>query len=245
MTDDGVLTPGPPDLVSLLLETDTLDDFLRALARNALLMSPTADGCGVTLERENRPLTVASAGISAPPLDEAQYGQDDGPCLEALREGHEVSVSDMREEGRWNGYPAFAVAAGTLSSLSLPIAAHSHTAGALNLYAPKENGFADADLSGLRALAAQATGAVALAQRLSDTRTFTSDLQAALQSRAVIDQAAGIVMNQRRCGPEEALRTLRTASQHRNVKLRDLCAQLVGSVSGAPPTGGPGLRPRP
>ncbi|MFJ3596928.1 GAF and ANTAR domain-containing protein [Streptomyces sp. NPDC090126] len=245
MTEDGVLAPGPPDLVSLLLDTDTLDDFLHALARSALLMSPSADGCGVTLERENRPLTVASAGVSAPPLDEAQYGQDDGPCLEALREGHEVSVGDMREEGRWNGYPAFAVASGTRSSLSLPIAAHSHTAGALNLYSPKENGFADVDLGGLRALAAQATGAVALAQRLSDTRTFTADLEAALQSRAVIDQAAGIVMNQRRCGAEEALRTLRTASQHRNVKLRDLCAQLVGSVSGAPPAGGPGLRPRP
>ncbi|MFH9137593.1 GAF and ANTAR domain-containing protein [Streptomyces sp. NPDC017524] len=245
MSDDGVLTPRPPDLVSLLLETDTLDGFLGALAQSALDLSPTADGCGVTLERENRPLTVASAGTSAPLLDEAQYGQDDGPCLQALREGDEVSVNDMREESRWNGYPAFAVAAGTRSSLSLPIAARSHTAGALNLYAPKENGFADADLSGLRALAAQATGAVALAQRLSDTRTFTADLEAALRSRTVIDQAAGIVMNQRRCTSEEALQTLRTASQHRNVKLRDLCAQLVTSVSGGPPSGGSRLRPRP
>ncbi|KOU07872.1 antitermination regulator [Streptomyces sp. MMG1522] len=245
MTDEGALTPGPPDLVSLLLDTDTLDDFLRALARSALLMSPGADGCGVTLERQGRPLTVASAGVSAPPLDEAQYGQDDGPCLEALREGHEVSVGDMREENRWNGYPAFAVASGTLSSLSLPIAAHSHTAGALNLYSPKENGFTGVDLTALRALAAQVTGAVALAQRLADTRTFTEDLEAALQSRAVIDQAAGIVMQQRRCTSEEALRILRTASQHRNVKLRDLCTQLVSSVSGGPPPEGGRLRPRP
>ncbi|MFH9760164.1 GAF and ANTAR domain-containing protein [Streptomyces anulatus] len=245
MTDDGMLVPGRPDLVSLLLETDTLDGFLQALARSALDLSPTADGCGVTLERQNRPLTVASAGTSAPLLDEAQYGQDDGPCLQALREGHEVSVSDMREENRWNGYPAFAVAAGTQSSLSLPIAARSHTAGALNLYSPKENGFADADLNSLRALAAQATGAVALAQRLSDTQTFTADLEAALRSRTVIDQAAGIVMNQRRCTSEEAFRTLRTASQHRNVKLRDLCAQLVSSVSGGPPPGDSRLRPRP
>ncbi|MER7700500.1 GAF and ANTAR domain-containing protein [Streptomyces sp. NPDC096095] len=245
MTDDGVLSPGPPDLVPLLLDTETLDDFLRALARSALLLSPTADGCGVTLERRNRPLTVASAGVSAPPLDEAQYGQDDGPCLQALREGREVGVSDMCEENRWKDYPAFAVAAGTRSSLSLPIAAHSHTAGALNLYSPKQNGFADADLHGLRALAAQATGAVALAQRLSDSRTFTDDLEAALRSRSVIDQAVGIVMNQRRCSSQEALGALRTASQHRNVKLRDLCAQLVGGVSGAPPPDGPRLRPRP
>ncbi|MFH9610299.1 GAF and ANTAR domain-containing protein [Streptomyces sp. NPDC017448] len=245
MTDDGALPPEPPDLVSLLLDTDTLDDFLQALVQSTLLMSPTADGCGITLERQDRPLTVASAGTSAPLLDEAQYGQDAGPCLEALREGHEVSVGDMREERRWNGYPAFAVASGTLSSLSLPIAAHSHTAGALNLYSPRANGFADADMSALRALAAQATGAVELAQRLADARTFTADLEAALQSRAVIDQAAGIVMQQRRCTSEEALRILRTASQHRNVKLRDVCAQLVGVVSGETPAEGPRLRPRP
>ncbi len=63
----------------------------------------------------------------------------------------------------------------------------------------------------------------------------------------MIDQAAvSIVMQQRRCTSEEALRILRTASQHRNVKLRDLCTQLVSSVSGGPPPeGGFKLRPRP
>ncbi|MFD4276822.1 GAF and ANTAR domain-containing protein [Streptomyces cyaneofuscatus] len=243
MTDG--LTPGTPDLVSLLLDSDTLDEFLQALAESALAQAPGADGCGITLERQHRPLTVVSAGISAPPLDEAQYAQDDGPCLEALREGHEVSVGEMQLESRWNGYPAFAVAAGTRSSFSLPIAAHSHTAGALNLYSPKVDGFEQADVGALRDLAAQATGAIALAQRLSDTQTFTADLQAALKSRTVIDQAAGIVMNQRRCSAEEALATLRRASQHRNVKLRDLCAQLVGSISGSMPPGGPRVRPRP
>ncbi|MFD8064115.1 GAF and ANTAR domain-containing protein [Streptomyces cyaneofuscatus] len=243
MTDG--LTPGTPDLVSLLLDSDTLDEFLQVLAESALAQAPGADGCGITLERQHRPLTVVSAGISAPALDEAQYGQDDGPCLEALREGHEVSVGDMQLENRWNGYPAFAVAAGTRSSFSLPIAAHSHTAGALNLYSPKVDGFEEADLGALRDLAAQATGAIALAQRLSDTQTFTADLQAALTSRTVIDQAAGIIMNQRRCTAEEALATLRSASQHRNVKLRDLCAQLVGSISGSMPPGGPQVRPRP
>ncbi|MEV1048275.1 GAF and ANTAR domain-containing protein [Streptomyces sp. NPDC049916] len=245
MPDEDALTPQPPDLLSLLLDTATLDAFLQVLAESALALAPAADGCGITLEREHRPLTVVSAGVSAPALDEAQYGQDDGPCLQALREGHEVSVSDMREEERWNGYPAFAVAAGTLSSLSLPIASHSHTAGALNLYSPKDRGFADSDLGALRALAAQATGAIALAQRLADAQTFTSDLQAALQSRTVIDQAAGIVMGQRRCSSEEALTILRTASQHRNVKLRELCTQLVGGITGGAPHTGPPLRPRP
>ncbi|MFH9613524.1 GAF and ANTAR domain-containing protein [Streptomyces pratensis] len=254
------LSPDTLDLISLLLETDTLDGFLQALADSALREAPTAHGCGITLERRNRPLTVASSGVGAPPLDEAQYGQDDGPCLQALRTGQEVSVIDMRDELRWEGYPAFAARAGTLSSFSLPIAAHSHTAGALNLYSPaahshtagalnlyspEKDGFREAALEGLRSLTSQATGAIALAERLSDAQVFTADLQTALQSRAVIDQAVGIVMSQRHCTPDQALRTLRTASQHRNVKLRELCAQLVGSIAGSPPPAGPGLRPRP
>lgn len=236
--------PEAPDVVSLLLETETLDDFLQALADTALGMAPTADGCGLTVEREHRPTTVVSAGISAPKLDEAQYAQDDGPCLQALRTGDEVHVTDMLREERWNGYPAYAVSCGTQSSTSLPVAAHSHTAGALNLYSPEVDGFRDVDLGELRRLAAQATGAIALAQRLADTQEFTVDLQNALQSRSVIDQAIGIIMGQQRCPADQALQTLRTASQHRNVKLRTLCTQLVGNISGDRPPGRTDLRPR-
>lgn len=237
--------PAVPDIISLLLDTDTLDDFLQALADAALRYASVAEGCGITLEREHRPVTVVSTGSGAPALDEAQYGQDDGPCLQALRTGEEVSVRDMLTEERWNGYPAFAAASGTHSSLSLPIAAHTHTAGALNLYAGPPAGFDSLDPTPLRQLAAQATGAIALAQRISDAQEFTTDLQNALQSRTVIDQAVGIIMGQRRCGPREAFATLRTASQHRNVRVRDLCAQLVGSVSGDAPGAATGLHPRP
>ncbi|MEV8564940.1 GAF and ANTAR domain-containing protein [Streptomyces sp. NPDC051322] len=228
--------PGMPDISSLLLDTDTLNGFLQALAEAALAHAPAADGCGITLERERRPLTVASAGASASALDEAQYGQDDGPCLQALRSGEEISVPDMLSEERWGPYPAYAAACGARSSLSLPIAAHTHTTGALNLYAPKPGAFADADLTGLRSLAAQATGAIALAQRISDAQEFAADLQTALQSRAVIDQAIGVIVGQQRCTPDAAFQILRTASQHRNIKLRDLCTELITNIAGQPPT---------
>src|SRR4051812_8050316 len=141
-----------PDLTSLLLDTDTLDGFLHALARTALRMVPAADGCGVTLERQGRSVTVASSGTSAPHLDEAQYGQNDGPCLHALRTGEEVLVTDMLTELRWGPFPAYAAAHGTRASLSLPVAPHSHTAGALNFYAPKPATFDDLDLTALRLL---------------------------------------------------------------------------------------------
>ncbi|MFG1809572.1 GAF and ANTAR domain-containing protein [Streptomyces sp. NPDC049040] len=233
-----------PDVTALLLDTDSLDGFLQALAEEALAQAPAAGGVGVTLERADRPLTVASTGGAAD-LDEAQYGRDDGPCLQAMRTGTEIVVPDFLGEQRWGPYPAYAVACGARSSLSLPIAPHTDTAGALNLYSPKPSGFADADTDRLRALAAQATGAVALAQRIADAREFTADLQAALQSRAVIDQAIGVIMGQQRCGPDRALDVLRTASQHRNTKLRDLCTDLIADITGGEPPADRPLRSRP
>ncbi|WP_443054379.1 GAF and ANTAR domain-containing protein [Streptomyces sp. IBSBF 2435] len=231
------------DLTALLLETDTLGAFLQTLAKAALRYAPAAHGCGVTLERQGRPVTVSSSGEAATQLDEAQYGQDDGPCLQAMRTGETVSVPDTLREQRWGGYPAYAAACGARSSLSLPIAPHTHTAGALNLYAPRPHAFADADMTALRSLASQATGAIALAQRIADAEEFAADIQAALQSRTVIDQAIGIIMGQQRCTAEKAFEVLRTASQHRNVKLRDLCAELVTSITGQP-AAGDAIQPR-
>ncbi|WSV73393.1 GAF and ANTAR domain-containing protein [Streptomyces anulatus] len=227
-----------PDTTALLLDTTSLDEFLHALARGALALVEEADGCGITLERLGRPVTVSSVGASATKLDEAQYGQDDGPCLQAMRTGREVSVPDTLRESRWADYPAYAAVCGARSSLSLPIAPHSHTAGALNLYAPVPHAFDAVDLTALRLLTAQATGAIALAQRIADTEEFAADLEAALRSRTVIDQAIGVIVGQQRCTPEKAFDVLRTASQHRNIKLRELCAELISSITGeVPPEG--------
>ncbi|WP_327191761.1 GAF and ANTAR domain-containing protein [Streptomyces xinghaiensis] len=225
-----------------LLETDSLEGFLQALADAALKLS-RSEGVGVTLERNGRPLTVVSAGSAAPKLDEKQYGQDDGPCLQALRTGREVAVPDMLGESRWGEYPGYAVSCGIRSSLSLPIAAHTHTAGALNLYAGPPGAFARSDLAALRALASQATGGIALAQRISEAQEFAEQMRTAMQSRSVIDQAIGVTMDRNRCTAEEAFAILRSASQRRNIKLRDLCTELITRLTGRPPTT-PGPCPR-
>ncbi|WP_221361308.1 GAF and ANTAR domain-containing protein [Streptomyces beigongshangae] len=227
-----------------LLETESLEDFLQTLADAALELAPAAESTGLTLERDGRPLTVVSVGAAAPKLDEKQYGQDDGPCLRSLRTPEELRIDDMLEETRWGDYPAYAAACGIRSSLSLPIAARTHTAGALNLYAGPPRAFEGADLTALRSLAAQATGAIALAQRLADTQDFADQLQRAMTSRAVIDQALGVIMGQRKCTADEAFGILRSASQRRNVKLRVLCTELITDLTGRAPTV-PELRSRP
>ncbi|MFD6419368.1 GAF and ANTAR domain-containing protein [Streptomyces sp. NPDC060194] len=234
-------SPPVSSMVDLLLDTHTLDDFLGRLATAAVRHAPKADGCGITLRRSGTPVTVVSVGPTAAGLDERQYELDDGPCLRSLRTGEETHVADMTEERRWGPYPAHAVSVGTMSSLSFPIAPRTDTAGALNLYAPEPRLGDSSDEVALRALAAQATGAIALAQQLSQDRQFATDLQEAVRYRSFIDQAIGIVMAQQRCTGERALAILRRASQNRNLRLRDLAADVITRVSGAPPPEPPDL----
>ncbi|GHH43084.1 GAF and ANTAR domain-containing protein [Streptomyces candidus] len=235
----------PPHVVDLLLNSESVEDFLHGLAAAALAHAPDADGCGITLETDSGYVTVTSVGGSAPTLDEEQYGLNDGPCLQAVRTGEEVHVKDLLDEERWGAYPAHALAAGTRSSLSLPVSAHTDIAGALNLYSPQPDGLASSDVATLRALAEQATGALALARKMTRTREFATDLQNAMRYRGVIDQAAGIIMAQQRCSGEQAFAVLRRASQNRNIKLRDLCTDLIIRVTGQPPHDPPELRPPP
>ncbi|WP_370743395.1 GAF domain-containing protein [Streptomyces sp. LUP47B] len=94
-------------------------------------------------------------------LDEKQYGL----CRRSLRTGEKLRVDDMLVETRWGDYPVYAAACEIRSSLSLPIAAQTHTVGALDLYAAPPGAFRHAGLTALRALAAQAMGVTALSQR--------------------------------------------------------------------------------
>lgn len=114
-----------------------------------------------------------------------------------------------------------------------------------HLYFAEAAGFSDVGLHDLRTLAAEATGAIALAQRLADAEAYATDLQRAMRSRSAIDQAIGVIMAQQRCSAEDAFDLLRKASQHRNVKMRDLCVELLTSIAGKPPSEGTALPPRP
>jgi AmiR/NasT family two-component response regulator len=110
--------------------------------------------------------------------------------------------------------------------------------GALNIYATTPRAFGPAEQLVAGRFADEASRALALAVRLAERAEMSEHLQNALTSRAVVDQAIGIVMGQNRCTADEAFEVLRTISQNRNVKLRDVAAGMVAAVSGRPPTDG-------
>lgn len=223
------------ELSKAMLATEGVEQLLERVAGVAAsAMGPDA-WCGITLSSDGRAFTVAVSDPRAALVDEIQYANGDGPCLQSSRTGMTVSVPDLTTEDRWGDYPAHALAQGVRSSLSMPILVEGDSVGALNLYGGTVEVFDESRQRDALVVTAGASGTIAMALRLARQVTLSEQLEAALSSRTVIDQAIGIIIRDRRCSPDEAFAYLRTASQHRNVKLREVAVELVDSMSQKPP----------
>jgi GAF domain-containing protein len=223
-------------LQDALLSTDSVEQFLHELA--VLSTRVVADGlsCGMTLRQNGRPpATAACTDPLASQADDVQYRTGDGPCLHAMRSGERVRIDDMSRYHRWPRFSRQAVSLGIRSSLSLPLIADGMPVGALNLYARHPRAFGLAEIRRAEEFAGHASGALALALRMASCSDLNDQLRSSIVSRAVIDQALGVIMATERCAQDEAFAMLRTVSQNTNVKLRDLAATIVTSVSGKPP----------
>jgi GAF domain-containing protein len=224
------------ELVGLLLTTDSVEDFLQQLAELAAQATPGGTACGITLHRDGQPMTVGSSNDLARDLDEVQYGEQHGPCLQALTTGTIVSVPDTRTDTRWVGYPAYAGSRGVRSSMSLPLVVEGVATGAMNVYAADPNAFGEVEQDRLQALAGQASAALTLVLRQAHQALLSRQLSSALSARRSIDRAIGVLMDQRGCTADEAFAAWRKRSQHTNRKVRDRATEVVAGT--ARPSGG-------
>jgi GAF domain-containing protein len=222
----------------LSFEDTSMEKLLQQVAELSKQMIPGVAEASVTLIADDTATTAAFTGQLALELDESQIGHGYGPCLDAAI-GREIrEITDAREETRWPGYTRIAVDRGSLSSLSVPVPVGETLQAALNLYARESHAFDDA----ARVTGGEFASYVAVAVRnmhlYETTRELALNLDAAMRSRAVIEQAKGILMSQRHCDAAEAFSLLATASQRSNRKVRDIAQSLVDGVSGRSPTEG-------
>jgi GAF domain-containing protein len=236
--DRGDVAVSITELQNLLLETSGIEEFLQELVVLAARTVAAGLSCGVTAQSDGAPLTVASSDAQATQVDEHQYQLDDGPCLHAMRTGEQVNIEDTAGPERWSGFSARAAANGIGSCLALPLTAEG-IIGALNLYAPVAGAFGAEEIRRAEMFAASVSAALALAARQASATVLSGQLRDALASRAVIDQALGVIMAQERCTTAQAFAILRNASQNRNVKLRDIARQIITGISGESPPPGP------
>jgi len=189
---------------------------------------------GITLLRDGRPVTAAFTDPDAVSIDAAQYRTGDGPCLAAFEENQIFRLPDTVEPHRWTDFAATALQHGIRSTLSLPLIVGSSALGALNLYSRTANALANEDEAMVFAL--QAATVLANAQAYTASQTLARNLEVALEARAPIEQAKGILMAQLGCDPDEAFEILRSASQKQNRKVRELAIEMVAGVNRPTPT---------
>jgi GAF domain-containing protein len=223
-------------LQDLVLKTEDVKEMLDELAEFSAvtLADPAIAFCSITLIQRKKPVTVASSEDSAVRLDETQYKAGDGPCLSAIRQQVVVHVPDLATEHRWPAYTSAALKAGVGSSLSVPLILEGEAEAGLNMYSTRSYGFTDEDISMIESYSHHASKALRLAVRISQLAEARAHLIAAMESRTTIDLATGAIMAQNRCSQESAVRILRIASNTRNVKLRDIAASVVASISHDP-----------
>ncbi|WP_019136519.1 GAF and ANTAR domain-containing protein [Cellulomonas massiliensis] len=228
-----VLTDAMTQLHTTLVEATDVEAVLLAVARATTATLPASCEASVTLRRGGQPRTVAASGPRALRCDEAEYAAGDGPCLDAADDGVTVLVEDLSAETRWPAWTAATRREGFASAAAFPVGLAGDADMALNVYCDEPLAWAEHVVAEAERHAQELSRVLRYSLRLVDLATTTADLRAALESRAVIDQAIGIVMAQNRCSAQQAAELLRQASQHRNVRMRDLAAQLVREVGGS------------
>jgi GAF domain-containing protein len=215
-------------------ETD-MRSLLGGFVRAAATALDASTSLSVNLGRPAEPTQVATTSEEAAAADGLQIRAGQGPCVDAYDGQESVLVDDLRTDTRWPRLRAMSGESPVRSALAVPILVAGAQVGVLNCYSTAPHAFTDDQAQTADVLALAAGAALEAVQETAHLRRLAEQLDEALASRAVIDQAKGIVMARRGCTAEEAFAHLAALSQHRNVKLRDLARALVEQTAAAPP----------
>jgi GAF domain-containing protein len=226
----------PRDALAQLVQTKpretTLSTVFQRVVDFAERSMPEVTAASVTLVQGADAHTPACTDGLALTLDESQYELGHGPCLHAATAETIESISDMATESRWPDWTARALHAGARSSLSIGLATHEATGGALNLYSTAPHAFDDDAVAVARALAGYASLAMTSAHLRKTNETLSRDFSALMDSEIVIEQAKGIIIGDRRCTAEEAFATLKTMADESSHTVHDAAQAMVDRAAG-------------
>jgi GAF domain-containing protein len=224
------------DTARILFSAGSVDGTLERVVDMAVT---TIEGCDFA------GLFVAHGGVVSTPvctdqivadIDALQHETGEGPCLDAIAHRLMFYADDLNEDDRWPNFGRQAAEGGLRSVLALPLTTNGID-GAVNLYARYPAAFGVIDRARAMILASLAGIALSTAHLLEDEGRRIENLHSALGSREIIGQAQGILMERERIAADQAFDVLRRASQHLNVKLREVAQNLVDT--GERPDTGP------
>lgn len=224
------LTASFQELSGMLDDVGELERVLQCLVECAIRIVPDADMGGVTILRDGNAETVAATDRRVHEIDSTQYDLGDGPSLVSAREQTAQNVSRDELRRRWPELAAAAEGHEIGSIIASPLTLDGHLSGSFNLYSAADDSFRTLDESLIEAFTTAAMTALRQTQRYDSARRSVRQLQAALQSRASIDHAIGVLMALHGVGPEAAFDRIVETSQKSNTKLRDVAQQLLDKI---------------
>lgn len=230
--DETDLYAGLRGVAAIVTCAQGLIDLLRDVAEFAAQAIPGIDGAGVALNdlRQGTPSvqTWAATAAFVHDIDTVQYYElNEGPCLTSMQTWRAVVSGSLGSDSRWPHFGGRVARMRVHSALSLPLIVGEQVIGAINAYARNRDAFSEHAVQLGSQFAGPAAVSVYNAQLLAEAQERTARLQRALASRAVIDQAIGIIRSRSGGTAEEAFDRLTHISQTRNIKLYAVAQRLV------------------
>ena len=187
------------------------------------------DGATVTARHEKELATVGATDQRMIALDDAQYASGEGPCLAVLDQHEPIALKDAAElDDRWEHFSRTAAHLGVHSTVSIHLPVDSEgLAASLNLYSKQHLELNDDQVRAATPFAEQLAAAMLGVEATRATAQLARDMAEAMRSRAVIEQAKGILMADHQIDADTAFTRLVQLSQHSNTKLRDVARQLI------------------
>ena len=219
------------ELADTLVSGFDVVEFLHMLTERCVeLLDVGAAGVVLADERENLRV-MASSDERAHILEVFEVQNQEGPCLDCYRSGAAVvNVPLDADTNRWPSFSAEARAVGFRFAHALPLRLHDQTLGALNLFSDEESHLGETELVIGQALADVATTGLLQARAMEQSRVLTEQLQRALTSRVVIEQAKGMLAERAAVDLHVAFRLLRGYARQHNVYLSDVAREVVEGV---------------
>jgi GAF domain-containing protein len=221
------------ELTRLLLEEASLDELLTQVLDLTSRALRTSAAVSVTVvEDDGSYVTVARTDEVAAAVDALQYELTEGPCVDALEHREERYAGDLATDERWPAVAARATELGLRCVFAVPLIVNGTAIGALNVFGREPHGVEATDRELARRIAAPAATTLANARAYRRVSRLAEQLQEALENRAVIERAKGVLMAREGCDADRAFELLRRVSQDRNLKVRDVARAVVERSAG-------------
>jgi len=185
-------------------------------------------GSGVTMAEDGRLRFVTAVSQASGELELNQEQHQAGPCRDAYESRQVVRVTDVRRESqRWPQFATAATGLGVAGVAGIPMRLADEIIGALNLYSPEPREWSDGDIAVASVLADVATSYVVNASKLRQQEQLSEQLQEALESRVVIEQAKGITAYKNAISVDQAYQRMRGHARSNNASLRMVAEAIV------------------